>query len=99
PKVRNSILRLIRGLDFGQQQILQFASTMVEPFGPCDVGAGAGSSPGVVLDALCGLVELGILSRRDGGFVFRVPVVRDVVASTVVGKPVHGGFEVAASAG
>ena len=99
PAVRAAILRSTRGLDALEQRLLQLGSVANEPFGPFDVGQDVGLSPVATLDALCGLVEAGILRRVGAGFAFRLPVAREVISSTVVGGARRVGLEVAARAG
>ncbi len=85
PSLRRLVLELTRGFGVPDQALLQEAALLAEPFGPFDFESAQSESPHTALDGLVRLRELGVVEQVADGFRFRAPIVREVLAGTVIG--------------
>jgi len=84
PSLRRLVLELTRGFGVPDQVLLQEAAVLAEPFGPFDFARAHGDSPHAALDGLMRLADMGVIEQVADGFRFRAPIVRDVLAGTVI---------------
>jgi DNA-binding SARP family transcriptional activator len=88
PSLNKTVLCLVRSLGVGEQTLLQRAALSAEPFSPEDLRADE-AAPLAEVDSLIRLCDQRFLEQVGGGFRFVAPLVRDVVAGTVVGGPLR----------
>lgn len=84
PSLSESVLCMARGLGGIYPELLQAASIQAGPFELSDLPPLNGSAQSPTFNDLRNLCDFEILEQIDESFRFRSPIVRQVIADTVV---------------